>query len=70
MHSCVRTVWPSFVRSTEGWLGGRTSLVDPTTGHVDMLTESEVSMLYFWMLVTECEVGMLYCWMLLMEIVE
>ncbi len=34
--SRVRTTWPSFARSTEGWFGGRTSLVVPITGQ-DML---------------------------------
>jgi len=28
----LRTVCPSFVRSTEGWLGGSTSFVVPMTG--------------------------------------
>jgi hypothetical protein len=35
-YSSVRTTWPSFARSMEGWFGGRTSLVVPITGH-DML---------------------------------
>ncbi|KAH8635007.1 hypothetical protein IG631_10407 [Alternaria alternata] len=32
----LRTTWPSFARSIEGWFGGRTSLVVPITGQ-DML---------------------------------
>jgi hypothetical protein len=31
-----RTVWPSLERSTEGWLGGSTSVVVPITGQAIM----------------------------------
>ena len=27
-----KCTWPSWARSTSGWLGGRTELVDPMTG--------------------------------------
>lgn len=33
MGRLLRTVWPSLLRSIEGWFGGRTSFVVPMTGH-------------------------------------
>jgi hypothetical protein len=44
------TVWPSLVRSTEGWFGGRTSLVVPITGHdiLEKRSGDELCAVKFW----------------------